>query len=340
MEGNNYKVLELDNYGGQPKPGTRQFRDLKEGEVLIKVHCTTIHPVDLVVMKGVYVNPAPKLPIVPGAEGSGEVVKIGTGVDEKLAGKRVALALTPKGETYEGLWAEYIYAPAKVLLVYNTNVPYERIAFSLVNPGTAVGFLDTVKKAKVKAIVQNGASSALGKMIIRLFASEGIKTINLVRNQKHIKHLIDIGADHVLDTSDPTWEVELAKLATELEAKIGLDCVGGESTYKVFAALPDCSTLYHYGNLEVKPISNIGSRDLISRHKILTGWSQNFWRASLTPEEVQYWHNYIIKSLEGESSLFVTETAGSYNLDDVNTAMKDYLFEMSKGKVLIKPQGK
>jgi len=75
-----------------PKPGP--------GEVLIKLECAPINPVDFDIINerygGVY-----HYPLVPGEEGSGTVVATGDGDFEKaLQGKRVGF--TKKGEPEAG----------------------------------------------------------------------------------------------------------------------------------------------------------------------------------------------------------------------------------------------
>ena len=50
-------------------------------------------------------------------------------------------------------------------------------------------------------VLSNAASSALGKMLVPLAKSQGLKTINLVRRQEHVQPLLDLGADHVIVTS-------------------------------------------------------------------------------------------------------------------------------------------
>ena len=66
---------------------TFQFRELKQGEVLIKMETSVINPVDYYVANG-YFGPGKLL----GIEGSGTVVKSGGGeIADSLVNKRVAV---------------------------------------------------------------------------------------------------------------------------------------------------------------------------------------------------------------------------------------------------------
>lgn len=340
MENNTYKVLEIEKFGGEVKVGTRQFRDLKKGEALVKIMSTNIHLYDLMFLNGIdhVVDPV-NFPFIPGNEGSGIIVKVGEGVDEKLVGKRVTVERTNSTTPFEGVWGQYAYVTAEKLMVYNTDVDYDKIGFGYINPVTAIGFLHTAKDANTKAIVQDAASSSLAKMVIQLCKKEGIKTINIVRNEEYIKSLTDLGADHVISTSNRNWETELKKVSHELEAKLFFDVIGGELPAKILSCLPAGSTLYNCGNLTRTPISSISSLDLIFQKKTLKGWGLTFWLLSRTPEQIKEVIDTVVKSLDSGSNLFETKIAGSYPLEEINQALKDYVSNLSAGKVVLRPNG-
>jgi NADPH2:quinone reductase len=60
---------------------------------------------------------------------------------------------------------------------------FEQASMSLVNPMTAIGFLDIAKTTGVKTIIHTAAASALGRMINRFFHTEKVNVINIVRRQ-------------------------------------------------------------------------------------------------------------------------------------------------------------
>ena len=339
MDTSTYKVLELPKYGGKLNASTRTLRNLLPGEILVKVHATTIHPADNFFLHGAYGAIKPDVfPLVPGFEGSGEIVKVGEGVDSNLIGKRAAV-FSNSGHTgsFEGLWAQYYYTTPKFAMIFNKEVAYEKIAFALINPITALGFIDTIKKAGAKWVGQSGSSSAFGKMFIRLCAQEGIKTVNLVRKEQHIPTLTELGADVVISTSDPNWQQELQKIAKEHNISHFFDCVGGDTTAAILKALPDRSILYHFGNLELKNLGNIDSSNFIFGEKVIRGWWLATWLSTLKPEEFVHWWKYIIDSFESGSELFHTKVIQSYALDDYEKAREAYLKDMSGGKVLLQP---
>ena len=75
-----------------PKPGPNQ--------VLVKVAASPINPSDLMFIEGKY-GFKKRLPVVPGFEGSGTVVAVGSSMMSRfLAGKRVACVVQDKEDAY------------------------------------------------------------------------------------------------------------------------------------------------------------------------------------------------------------------------------------------------
>jgi NADPH:quinone reductase-like Zn-dependent oxidoreductase len=84
-----------------PQPGL--------GEVLVRMAASPINPSDLASLQGLY-GEQNALPVVPGIEGCGTVVRTGAGyLARRLMGKRVACA----AGAGDGAWAEYMVAPAR-----------------------------------------------------------------------------------------------------------------------------------------------------------------------------------------------------------------------------------
>jgi len=334
-----YNSIELETYGGALALKEKTFRNLEDDEILVKVICATIHPADLLNLKGLYGTPKNSdLPFTPGFEGSGIIIKVGTKIDSNLIGKRCNVLSSKNKEGHaEGLWTQYIYTNLHHVTVFNSEISLEKICFFTVNPFTACGMLDTLKKQNVKVVGQNGASSAFAKMFIRLCAKEGIKTVNIVRKEEHIKKLKEIGADYVFNSSEENWEDEFRSICQSLNVKHFFECVGGSMTGKILNLLPYGSTVYHYGNLSLNEISDVKTGDLIFLKKNLTGWWLADWFQQITLDEIIYWKTYVIKEFESGSDLFDTGVSKSFSLEDHAKAIESYLINMSEGKILFKP---
>lgn len=63
---------------------------------------------------------------------------------------------------------------------------FEQGACGMVNPLTAIGLLERCQVLKAAAVVQTGANSQLGKMMIKLMSQAKIPLINIVRKEEQI----------------------------------------------------------------------------------------------------------------------------------------------------------
>ncbi len=123
------------------------------GEVPIGVAAAPINPSDLAFLEGNY-SPRPSLPTRAGLEGSGTVVAAGPGaIGRYLSGKRVAFVAGGRGG---GAWAEYVVVPNRLALPLNDEVSFEAGAMSVVNPMTALAFLEIAKSGGPQGSDQHG----------------------------------------------------------------------------------------------------------------------------------------------------------------------------------------
>lgn len=333
-----FNAITFTKYNGDPKHDKIAFRELRESEILVKVMASTIHPADLAFCKGQYGRLTPDVfPIIPGGEGAGIIESVADNLSKNLIGKRVGLlASSNKKGSYHGLWAEYHYTNLNTCVVFDDEkIEFSKITFTLCNPLTALGFLDTLKKHKVSAVVQNGATSAFGKMFIRLCAQNGIKNISLVRKAQNIAKLIELGAHKVISTSDEDWRMQLNAASKEAQATVCFECVGGAFTGQIISEMPKNSVIYHFGNLELKRLEGIDTSDFIFDKKILKGWWLMDWINGLKEEEFDAYKKMIKQSIESGSDLFLTGYSKTFPLEKFEEAFIHYVTNMSEGKIIL-----
>lgn len=166
------------------------------GQVLIKVLAAPINPSDLYFMKGMYEDFdlfKYSYPTSSGWEGAGVVVKTGGGMMTwNCIGRRVSFVrhvVPPNEFKTGGCHAQYCIADAATLNMLSDDLPIEIASMSFVNPLTALGLLDKIKKLKARAAVQTGAASQLGRMLIKLCQRDKIPLINIVRREEQVSML-------------------------------------------------------------------------------------------------------------------------------------------------------
>jgi NADPH:quinone reductase-like Zn-dependent oxidoreductase len=99
--------------------------------------------------------------------------------------------------------------------------------------------------------------------------------------------------------------------------------------------MPEGSTLYLYGALAGRTLSEIPASDVIFKKKAITGFNMNEWKAELTREE-------FTKVSQHLQELFIagelkTDIQGTFPLGDYEKALMQYIRSMSAGKVLLIP---
>ena len=156
-----------------------------------------------------------------GNEGAGVVIKTGSSEAAKaLMGRTVAMIGGAMYAQYRTLRvAECLPLPAG-------TTPAEG-ASCFVNPLTALGMTETMRREGHKALVHTAAASNLGQMLNKICLKDGIGLVNIVRSPQQADILRKIGARHVVDSTAPTFMDDLTSALVETGATLAFDAIGG-----------------------------------------------------------------------------------------------------------------
>jgi NADPH:quinone reductase-like Zn-dependent oxidoreductase len=221
---------------------------LGPGDVLVRVEAAPINPSDLglllagadvsaATVEGTAEHPVVTAPLAEGAlrslaarvgksltvgiEGAGTVVAAGSSPEaESLLGRTVAVA---GGSMY----SQYRVVNAVLCLVLPPGASAEQGASSFVNPLTALGMIETMRREGHKGIVHTAAASNLGQMLVKLCLEEDVPLVAIVRKPEQVALLKSIGAVHVCDSSSPTFMPDLIDALSTTSATIAFDAIGG-----------------------------------------------------------------------------------------------------------------
>lgn len=220
-------------------------------QVKVKLLAAPINPSDINTIEGKYPI-QPKLPAgIPGHEGVGEVVEVGSQVTGIKAGDWVV----PLGPA-QGTWRSVGVFEASQWHPVPKDMPLEAAATLCINPPSALAMLENFVDLKPgDVVIQNGANSAVGQMVIQLARAKGVRTVNIVRQRNNwdetVQWLQSLGAD-VVTTEDKLREaVGAAGLGG---AALGLNCVGGTSSTAVAKMLRKGGTMVTYGGMSMQPV--------------------------------------------------------------------------------------
>ncbi|MEE3064001.1 MAG: zinc-binding dehydrogenase [Actinomycetota bacterium] len=156
-----------------------------------------------------------------GNEGAGTVVAAGSSdAAQALVGKTVAIV-------GGAMYSQYRAVDASACLVLPDGATARDGASSFVNPMTALGMTETMRREGHSALVHTAAASNLGQMLVKLCRKDGIPLVNIVRKLEQEELLRALGATHVLNSSSPSFTDDLVEALTETSATLAFDATGG-----------------------------------------------------------------------------------------------------------------
>ncbi|XXF75952.1 zinc-binding dehydrogenase [Myxococcaceae bacterium GXIMD 01537] len=326
------RVLSLKSYDGRPdslQMVERPIPRLTAGQVLVKVAAAPINPSDLMFVRGLYGVKKP-LPTVPGFEGSGTVVAAGSVAGQLLVGRRVACVASPSGD---GTWAEYVAVPLPQCLPLRGHIDNEQGASLFVNPFTAWALMDIAAKGGHTALAQTAASSSLGRMLLKLAQRKKVPMVHIVRKAENEELLRRMGAQHVVNSSEPEFEERLRLLFNELGVTLAFDAVAGRTTGQVLHAMPAGGTVMVYGGLSEQEC-RVAPHDLIFGRKKVEGfWLSDWMRRGFGKDQLRALVE--VPSLVGRQ--FETPIRARLPLESAGEAVRIASADMTAGKVLFVP---
>src|SRR5438128_5119606 len=98
------------------------------------------------------------------------------------------------------MYAQYRCIKAVQCLVLPAGTTPAEGASCFVNPLTALGMVETMRREGHKALVHTAAASNLGQMLNRICLKDGIDLVNIVRSDEQAGILRAIGAKHICNS--------------------------------------------------------------------------------------------------------------------------------------------
>lgn len=156
-----------------------------------------------------------------GNEGAGVVVAAGASeAAQKLMGKTVAVL-------GGAMYSQYRAVPVEQCLLLPEGATPADGASSFVNPLTALGMVETMRREGHKALVHTAAASNLGQMLNRICQKDAVALVNIVRSKEQEELLREDGAKYVVDSTSDSFIEDLTNALVETGATIAFDAIGG-----------------------------------------------------------------------------------------------------------------
>jgi NADPH2:quinone reductase len=222
------KAITLNKFGGpeafeltevpKPAPGV--------GQVLVRVHATSINPLDYQVRRGDYVDYVP-LPAITGHDVSGVVEEVGAGVTAFIPGDEVWY--TPQIFDGPGSYAEYHVANENIVGKKPVALSHlEAAALPLVGGTAWEALVGRVALRVGESILVHGGAGGVGHVAIQLAKFIGAKVLTTVRKNQ-FEFARSIGADVVIDFESENY-VDVVMRETEGRGvDVIFDTIGGDT---------------------------------------------------------------------------------------------------------------
>ncbi|VVE26471.1 NADPH:quinone oxidoreductase [Pandoraea capi] len=222
------KAIVLKSFGGPasfevwevPKPIPRA------GQVLVRVHATSINPLDYQVRRGDYPDLVP-LPSITGHDVSGVIEAVGPGVTAFAPGDEVWY--TPQIFDGPGSYAEYHVAAEAIVGRKPPSLSHLEAASLTLVGGTAWEALVVRAALRVgESVLVHGGAGGVGHVAIQLAKAMGARVFTTVReaNADFVKSL---GADVVIDYALEDYVDAVLRETQGQGVDVIFDTIGGDT---------------------------------------------------------------------------------------------------------------
>ena len=360
MTGIEKKVMKgvvLTGHGGLDKLEYRDNLSVPtpaSNEVLIKVHAAGINNTDINTRIGWYSKTVTSdtqnvteqglcdsatdgswsgkpllFPLIQGADCCGEIVAVGSCVNESRIGERILVRSMQQytdvvgqshsitfGSECNGGFAQYATALSEECYPVDSHLTSVELASFPCAYSTAENMIDRARVRSGDTVLITGASGGVGSAAIQLVKRRGAKVIAVSAKAKH-EALLDIGADQVL-----AREASLISQIEKESVDVVLDLVAGESWSELIDALK-VRGRYAVAGAIAGPIVEMDVRTLYL--KDLTFYGCTFQPAFVFENLVRY-------ICDGEIKPLVSKV---YELKDIKQAQTDFLNKTYMGKLVL-----
>jgi NADPH:quinone reductase-like Zn-dependent oxidoreductase len=199
-----------------------------------------------------------------------------------------------------------------------------------INPPTAYLILtDFVSLTSGSWVIQNSANSAVGRALIPIAKSLGLKTVNVVRRDDVVAEIKAIGGDVVL-VDGPDLAKRVAAETGNAAIALAVDGVGDTSTTNLLGCLAEKGVQVFYSAMSGKP-SVVPATQLIYRDLSMRGFWLANWFRDAKPDEITEMYDRLAPLVA--SGAISAPIAGTYRFAEIAEAVA--VASKNRGKVLL-----
>ena len=228
------KAVRIHNYG---EPEVLKYEDAPRpqpanGEVLIRVHATSVNPIDWKVRAGYMKDFLPhSFPLILGWDVSGVIEEVGSNPITAARFKKGDEVYSLPDHTRNGAYAEYIVVrESEVALKPNALHHIRAAAVPLAALTAWQALIDTAQLKPEQRVLIHAAAGGVGHFAVQLAKWRGAHVIGTASVKNH-EMLYELGADELIDYTMQHFE------DVPRNIDVVLDTIGGDTQDRSFAVL-------------------------------------------------------------------------------------------------------
>ncbi|MHB8392017.1 MAG: quinone oxidoreductase family protein [Acidobacteriaceae bacterium] len=215
-------VLQIDNVE-LPPPAS--------GEVRVRNIAIGVNFVDIYHRTGLY--QLPNLPAALGVEGAGVIEAVGPGVNNLMAGQRVAYAGLPPGS-----YSTARNLPAERALVLPDSIPFDLAAAVMIRGMTAHMLLGTIHPIRTgDTVLVHAAAGGLGLVLVQWAKALGARVIGTVSNQDKADLALAHGLDRAVLYRKEDFVTAVKDFTEGESVHFAIDGIGGDTLLRTLEVI-------------------------------------------------------------------------------------------------------
>lgn len=232
----------------------------QRGEVLVRLRAASLNYVDLAAATGAY--PVEGFPIVPVADGAGEIAAVGDGVTGFAVGDRVvvhaklawiggpidaASARVMRGLGPQGSLAELVAVPANAVVPTPAHLDDAAASTLPIAATTAWNALRDVRPGATVLLLGTGGVSIFA---LQLAKAAGLRVLLTTSSEAKAERARALGADATIDyVKTPDWDRAVLELTDGDGADLVVETAGGAGFARSLAAAATGGKVFTVGFL-------------------------------------------------------------------------------------------
>lgn len=210
------------------------------GQVKVRQHAIGVNYIDTYQRSGLYPQP---LPFIPGNEGAGEVIEVGSGVTDLKVGDRIAYASVVGGYATERL------LPADRTVKIPEGIDY-KVAASMMLQGMTVRYLikKTYKVGPGTTLLWHAAAGGVGLIACQWVKHLGGTLIGTAGGPEKCKLALAHGAAHCIDYTKEDFVARVKEITGGKLCDVVYDSIGKDTFPKSLDCIKPLGLFVSFGN--------------------------------------------------------------------------------------------